>query len=102
MLEAKLGTTYNELLLNDRTSVGGFPLEGIIIRARMSEERNYHQIVAATNTTLKFWLDEFESKRVSLCLNFGRLPNIVARSLGIPVRIPTLLRYEDRYYWAYG
>ena len=102
MLEAKLGTTYNELLLNDRHFGRGFSVGGYYHpRSRMSEERNYHQIVAATNTTLKFWLDEFESKRVSLCLNFGRLPNIVARSLGIPVRIPTLLRYEDRYYWAY-
>jgi hypothetical protein len=100
--EARLGLTYNELILNDRHYGRGFALGGYHHpRSRMSEESKYLDAVVAINRTLGFWFEEFQEKQPKLGLLFGSMLNVVARNLGISVRVPTLLRFENRYYWAH-
>lgn len=99
--EARLGVTYNSLLVSQRHFGRGFALGGLHHpRSRMSEETPYVNVVAAYNWHFDFWRAEHEQKGISLMLGGATEHAVVAQHIGFPWRTIAGSRYKNYHYWA--
>ncbi len=100
--EALLGVTFNELALGDRHLGRGYALGAYYHpRSRMSEETDYNGLLWGFHRQTEFWLQEFAEKRPVLVLNATKIPSLIARSRGIPLRLLIGARFANRFYWGH-
>ena len=101
--EKFLGVTINELSMSDRHLGRGFSLAGIFHpRSVVSERTDYDGLLNGFNQQIAFWIKEFESKKPFLAVNIGKVPALVARRMGVPMRRLTASRYRNLCYWAHN
>ncbi|MCR9220167.1 MAG: capsular biosynthesis protein [Alphaproteobacteria bacterium] len=99
--EARLGASYNSILLTDRHLGRGFALGGFRHpRSRISRETSYVQAVHAVNETIAFWEREIDRTGARLILNCGKIAALVARARGIAYRRLSASRYKNYHYWG--
>lgn len=102
-LEKRVGITLNHLAVPDRHFGRGYALAGPLHpRSRYSESVDYPHIVHAFCAALEFWEQEFNNKKISVCLNGTREAQRIAQQMGIPYRVLVLSRYKNFHYWAWN
>ncbi len=95
-VEADLGITINELAVSDRHLGRGFALGGYgHPRSRISETVDYRAMLHGFNRLHAFWRREIDNKAPALFINAPKLPAVMMRRLGQPVRILAGSRYKD-------
>ncbi|MGE0254642.1 MAG: hypothetical protein AB7N54_04175 [Alphaproteobacteria bacterium] len=99
--ERRYGVTYNEIMMTDRHLGRGFSPGGFHHpRSRMAVATGYWQAIRYFNEEFAFWRDEFTRRRVSLLINPQKIPAVVAREMGIPMRTLSRSRIDDLFHWA--
>ncbi len=100
-IEEWLGVTINEIAVCDRHLGRGYALGGFNHpRSRYSERTSYLQMVAAFCAQIDFWIREFEQKKPTLVMAHGKVPCLVSRRYGIPLRVLAGSRFKNLHYWA--
>ncbi|MBM3558488.1 MAG: hypothetical protein FJX53_01040 [Alphaproteobacteria bacterium] len=99
--ERRYATTYNEIMMTDRHLGRGFSPGGFHHpRSRMAVETGYWQAVRYLNEEFAFWHDEFTARGITLLINPQKIPAVVARRMGIPMRTLSRSRIDDQFHWA--
>lgn len=100
--EERYGITYNLLSVGNRHIGRGFALAGPNHpRSTMSEYCGLGHVHYIYNRAFAFWEAEFEARGLTMLLNGGLEPWLVARRLGRPYRIAAGSRYRSYFYWAW-
>jgi hypothetical protein len=101
--ERFLGTTINALAMTDRHLGRGFSLAGYYHpRSRMSQGSGYDGLLNGFSRQIAFWREQFAAKKPALMLNAGKIPAVVARRCGVPMRRLAASRFGNFYYWAHN
>ncbi|MBL8661398.1 MAG: hypothetical protein JNM29_01175 [Candidatus Odyssella sp.] len=101
--EAYLGLTINELAMVDRHLGRGYSLAGFYHpRSRMSEDTGYDGMLHGFNRQIEFWRATFDAKKPALVINTAKIPSLIARRLGVPMRRLAASRFRNLYYWAHN
>jgi hypothetical protein len=100
--EARLGTTIGTVAVSDRHLGRGFATGGYgHPRSRMSETADHAAMLHAFTTAERFWSAELGRVEPTLFLNADKLPAVLCRRAGVPVRVLAGARYKQFQYWAH-
>ena len=99
--ENLLGTTYNRLIMGQRTFGRAFSLGGYYHpRAAHSEAATYVQVLDAINRAVAKWLEEFDKRRFTLVIGPTLIAGYVAESRKVPVRYYMMAGQHNWFYWT--
>lgn len=102
-IEDELGITINHLSVRDRHLGRGYALGGFYHpRSRISENCNYHQMIAAYVAEFDFWRSEIERFDPDLILNCGEIPWRLAMKSCRNYRVLAGSRHGGLYQWAHS
>jgi hypothetical protein len=101
--EQRIGMTINMLFLQNRHHGRGYALGGFHHpRSRHSETPSYDQVLKVYVDTLNWWRDYFEEHGITMLMGGNPEGDIVAESMGIPVRALVESRYKNYWLWTEG
>tara|TARA_B100000676_G_scaffold258383_1_gene266775 strand:- start:40 stop:1632 length:1593 start_codon:yes stop_codon:yes gene_type:complete len=99
--EARLGETFNELLLDHRQLSRGYIPGGTGIPPALKvRQASYAQTINAVTQVLEFWEEEKRTKNLTLILNAEKWVACFCYASGIQYRRRVLARHENLHYWS--
>ena len=99
--EARIGESYNQLLMARRDISNGFALSGFRHpETFLVAGTKYLEIVNAFNAELSFWENEIAGRGIVHFVNPYKHLAVLCRTMDIGVSILSLARHKGYYFWA--
>jgi hypothetical protein len=99
--ENLLGTTYNRLIMGQRTFGRAFSLGGYYHpRAAYSEAATYVQVLDAINRTIAKWVEEFDKHQFTLVIGATLILGYIAERRKVPARSYIMAGQHNWFYWT--